>query len=127
MSAPLHLPTLLTHGFETADYEPFREGVEICHIQRPDNGDGPALALLRYQPGAAVPRHEHTGLETICVLRGSQSDESGTYRTGDVVLNPPGSVHSVWSDEGCVVLISWAAPVRILDDSEPASAESLHS
>lgn len=112
----LHLPALLAGGFETADYEPFREGVEICHLVRAEGGTGPALALLRYRPGAAVPLHEHTGLETICVLKGSQSDESGIYRAGDVVANPVGTRHRVRSDEGCTVLISWAAPVRILED-----------
>lgn len=117
MSAPIHLPGLLVGGFRDQVFEPFRPGVEICHLQRAENGDGPALALLRYQPGASVPRHEHQGLETICVLEGSQRDESGTYRAGDVVLNLQGSVHRVWSDEGCVVLISWAAPVRMVDEA----------
>jgi anti-sigma factor ChrR (cupin superfamily) len=117
MSDPVHLPGLATGAFRKAAFEPFREGVEIAHLQRPDGDGGPALALLRYRPGAGVPRHEHTGLETILVLEGSQSDERGTYRTGDVVLNPPGSIHRVWSDEGCTVLISWAAPVRILGDA----------
>ena len=63
------------------------------------------MALLRYQPGTAVPRHRHLGLETIVVLEGSQSDERGRYETGAVVLNPEGSEHHVCSDEGCVVLI----------------------
>lgn len=116
MSVPLLFPALLSGGFAKAAYEPFREGVEICHLQRAEAGTGPALALLRYRPGASVPRHEHTGLETICVLSGSQSDEHGTYRTGDVVLNRTGSRHRVWSEEGCTVLISWAAPVRLMDE-----------
>lgn len=105
---------LLGTAYADADFEPFREGVEICHLQRCENGTGPALALLRYQPGAAVPLHEHVGMETICVLSGSQSDEAGTYRAGDVVVNPAGSRHSVWSAEGCTVLIHWAEPVRLL-------------
>ena len=117
MSIPVHFPGLATGAFRDAAFEAFREGVEIAHLQRPDGRGGPALALLRYRPGASVPRHEHMGLETILVLDGSQSDERGTYRVGDVVLNPPGSVHSVWSEEGCTVLISWAAPVRILDEA----------
>ena len=117
MSEPANFPGLLTGAFRDAAFEPFREGVEIAYLQRPDDNGGPALALLRYHPGAGVPRHEHTGLETIVVLDGSQSDERGTYRTGDVVLNPPGSIHSVWSEEGCTVLIAWAAPVRILNEA----------
>ena len=64
-----------------------------------------------------MPLHEHVGLETICVLQGSQSDEAGTYGAGDVVVNLPGSRHRVWSDAGCTVLSSWAEPVRMLGDA----------
>ena len=97
---------------EANAFEPFRPGVEIHWIRRGD----PAVALLAYAPGARVPRHEHTGLETILVLDGTQSDDAGSYPAGSLVLNPEGSVHSVWSDEGCVVLIEWERPVSFLDD-----------
>ncbi|SMC70759.1 anti-ECFsigma factor, ChrR [Fulvimarina manganoxydans] len=113
---PALFPGLLTLDLSSITFEPFREGVEIAHLHRSDGGDGPALALLRYEPGARVPLHEHTGLETICVLSGSQSDDAGTYKAGDVVINAAGSRHRVWSETGCVVLISWAAPVRIIED-----------
>ena len=114
---PAVFPALLQSDFGAVVFESFRPGVEIAHLHRPADGTGPALALLRYAPGAAVPLHEHGGLEVICVLSGSQSDEHGTYRAGDVVANEAGSRHSVRSDEGCVVLISWAAPVRILGEN----------
>lgn len=95
------------------DFVPFRDGVEIAEICT----GAPAVALLRYAPGASVPRHLHTGLETILVLEGVQSDERGDYPRGALILNPEGSVHSVWSEPGCVVLIQWERPVRILDGS----------
>lgn len=100
-------------GWRDLAFEPFRDGVEIYHIRR----GTPAVALLRYAPGASVPEHEHTGLETILVLDGSQSDERGTYETGTLVLNPAGTRHSVWSAAGCVVLIQWEQPVRILGEA----------
>jgi anti-sigma factor ChrR (cupin superfamily) len=112
---PVHLPDVLG-GWRDMAFEPFREGVEICHLRRSD----PALALLRYAPGAAVPRHVHTGLETILVLEGAQSDEQGCYEAGALVLNPEGSIHSVWSETGCTVLIQWERPVQILEDDTPA-------
>ena len=80
------------------------------------NADGASIALLRYAAGARVPLHEHPGLETVLVVEGSQSDERGTYKAGDLVLNPAGSRHSVWSTDGCVVLIQWEKPVRILGE-----------
>ncbi|MEM9104547.1 MAG: cupin domain-containing protein [Pseudomonadota bacterium] len=68
--------------------------------------------------GASVPRHLHTGLETILVLEGTQSDERGDYPAGSVILNPKGTVHSVWSATGCVVLIQWQLPVEFLEETE---------
>jgi anti-sigma factor ChrR (cupin superfamily) len=91
-------------------FAPFREGVEIFWIRE----GSPALALLRYAPGAGVPRHRHVGLETILVLEGAQSDEAGRYGAGQLVVNQPGSEHSVWSDEGCLVLIQWEKPVAFV-------------
>jgi anti-sigma factor ChrR (cupin superfamily) len=111
MPDPLSLAGLLDGGWRSRDFEPFREGLEICRLW----AGPPELALLRYAPGAAVPRHRHGGLETVIVLEGSQSDERGRHPAGSVVLNPEGSIHSVWSDEGCVVLIQWQRPVEMLE------------
>ena len=76
------------------------------------------MALLRYDAGASVPWHWHQGLETVLVLEGSQSDERGRYRAGDLVTNHAGTGHSVWSEDGCVVLIQWERPVRIVEDGK---------
>jgi len=109
MAEPSFVPGLLQGGWRSLAFEPFRDGVEICRLVRGE----PELALLRYAPGAQVPRHLHQGLETILVLEGAQSDERGTYEAGTLAINPPGSRHSVTSAEGCVVLIQWTRPVRI--------------
>jgi anti-sigma factor ChrR (cupin superfamily) len=110
VSDRLELSGFLAGGWRDCTFEPFRDGVEISHLHR---GDASA-ALLRYAPGAGVPSHRHMGLETILVLEGSQSDERGTYDVGTLVFNPAGTVHRVWSDEGCVVLIQWAKPVEFV-------------
>lgn len=103
---------LATGGWRTAPFRPFREGVTIAPLLEGE----PALALLTYAPGARVPRHRHLGLETILVLDGSQSDESGRYGAGALVLNPAGSEHSVWSEEGCTVLIQWTRSIEFLEE-----------
>lgn len=110
MAEPSILPGLAAGGWHRLPFRPFRRGVEILPILE----GAPAVALLRYAPGSRVPAHLHTGLETIYVLEGAQSDERGTYPEGALVLNPEGTRHSVWSDEGCVVLIQWERPVRFL-------------
>lgn len=111
MTEPKSLADLLPDGWTNMPFEAFREGVEIYHLWR----GGPDVALLRYAKGASVPRHRHTGLETILVLSGSQSDENGRYFSGSLVFNPVNSEHSVWSEDGCTVLIQWEKPVEFLD------------
>ncbi len=112
MSEPKSISGLLPQGWQDMPFTHFREGVEICHLWQ---GQGFAdVALLRYAPGASVPRHRHLGLETILVLTGTQSDDAGTYGTGAIVFNPAGSEHRVWSDPGCVVLIQWERPVEFV-------------
>ncbi|MDX6804709.1 cupin domain-containing protein [Terrihabitans rhizophilus] len=93
-------------------FAPFHPGV-TRHILYGEP-EGAAAALLRYEAGARVPRHEHTGFEHILVLDGAQCDENGHYPAGTFAINAPGTVHQVWSDEGCVALLIWERPVRIL-------------
>jgi anti-sigma factor ChrR (cupin superfamily) len=111
---PLCVADFIYGGWKELPFQPFRDGIEISEIVT----GSPAVALLRYQPGASVPRHLHTGLETIIVLEGTQSDERGDYPAGSVILNPQGTVHSVWSTDGCVVFIQWQLPVKFLEETE---------
>ncbi len=94
-----------------SDWQPFRPGIEIRRLyQTPNNG--PSAALLRYQPGAGVPRHQHLGYEHILILDGGQVDDFGAFGAGTFIVNPPASSHRVASPEGCVVLIIWERGVR---------------
>lgn len=94
-------------------YEPLRPGVDILSLYE-DRETGAQAALLRYQPGAEVPAHEHTGYEHVLVLSGEQSDERGRYGPGKLVINAPGTRHTVRSERGCLVLIIWQKPVSFL-------------
>jgi anti-sigma factor ChrR (cupin superfamily) len=80
----------------------------------PTNRGGPSAAFIRYQPGASVPEHAHPGYEHIFVLQGSQVDHLGSYPAGTCVMSPPGSRHSVRSDEGCLVLAIWNRSVEVV-------------
>ncbi len=119
----LTLPNLFCRAELLKDeggWEPLRQGVDIRRIYQ--NGlDGPAAALLRYQPGASIPLHQHMGYEHILVLDGTQSDEYGNYSSGSLVIHPPGSSHQVFSSTGCVVLIIWERPPRFCEVAPPPS------
>lgn len=92
-------------------WQPFREGVDIYQLY--SDSKGSAAALLRYQPGAKVPRHDHQGFEHIFVLSGSQTDQNGEHEAGTLVINPPSSNHSVISVSGCIVLAIWEKPISL--------------
>lgn len=97
---------------EELPWEFFRPGIEIYRLYGDGNG-GAAAALLRYQPGASVPEHDHLGFEHIFVLSGSQSDCNGEHQRGTLVINPPGTHHNVVSQSGCIVLAIWEKPVSL--------------
>lgn len=94
-------------------WRPFQPGVEI-HRLYGDGESGPSTALLRFHPGGRVPLHEHTGFEHILILSGSQVDENSRAEAGALIVNPPGTSHSVLSEGGCLVLAIYEKPVRFL-------------
>ena len=98
-------------------WKPFQEGVEIYRLY--GNGEsGPTAALLRFRPGGRVPLHEHTGFEHILVLNGSQVDENSRAEAGCLIINPPGSSHSILSENGCIALAIYEKPIRFLKPGE---------
>ena len=117
MSEAADATQLLGGAWRSLAFGPFRPGVEMCKLV--DGGaEGASVAVLRYRAGASVPRHLHQGLESVLVLEGSQSDERGCYQAGAIVFNQAGTEHSVWSEDGCVVLIQWERPVLIFEEGD---------
>ena len=68
--------------------------------------------LMRYEPGATIPRHRHVGDEQIYVLDGSVTDDAGTCRAGNYARRPPGCVHTVTSENGALVLAITSGPTE---------------
>jgi anti-sigma factor ChrR (cupin superfamily) len=102
-------------------WKPFKEGVEMYRLYG-DSESGPSAALLRFKAGGRVPLHEHTGFEHILVISGSQVDENSRAETGMLIINPPGTIHSVLSESGCIVLAIYEKPVRFIEpQNSPAT------
>ncbi|MDP9082639.1 MAG: cupin domain-containing protein [Pseudomonadota bacterium] len=94
-------------------WQPFFPGVEIHRLY--ESGlEGPRAALLRFHPGGRVPLHRHVGYEHIVVLEGEQVDEQGKAEKGALIINLPGTSHSVSSEHGCIVLAIYEKPVEFL-------------
>lgn len=107
------LPTALNTAVDSPEWEAMRPGLRILPLFEGPPGNY-KTALLRYRPGTTLPAHVHMGDEHIYILAGAQEDESGAYLAGAYVHNPTGTTHRVWSEEGCLALIHWRAPVRFL-------------
>lgn len=60
--------------------------------------------LALFEPGAALPRHRHTGEELLYMVEGSHADESGEVATGNMSIRPNGCTHSVNSRNGAIAL-----------------------
>jgi len=98
-------------------WQPFRDGVEI-HRLYGDGIAGPTAALIRFRKDGMVPIHAHTGYEHIIVLAGTQRDQNSTASAGTLIINPPGTQHSVISEAGCIVLAIYERPVKFLPEEE---------
>jgi anti-sigma factor ChrR (cupin superfamily) len=66
---------------------------------------GHTTSLVRFAPGSSFPRHAHPLGEEILVLEGTFSDEERDYGPGTYFRNPPGSGHSPFSRDGCVLFV----------------------
>ncbi len=63
------------------------------------------VVLVKWEPGTRFSKHIHSQGEEIFVLSGTFADEYGTYPQGTWIRNPPGSEHTPYSDEGCVIYV----------------------
>jgi predicted ChrR family anti-sigma factor len=108
-SMRLVVDLLKTADLESAAWESPWPGIERHDLYEREGSS--SAALLRYAPGAKVPRHRHEGFEHIYILRGSQRDSRGRYEAGTFIVNEPGSEHELTSDDGCLVLVVWQRPI----------------
>lgn len=68
------------------------------------------IALLWYTvPDGKVGLHYHSRTESVYVINGTQTDAEGTYPTGTVYFNPPGSGHQITDSSGFFIL-AYASP-----------------
>jgi anti-sigma factor ChrR (cupin superfamily) len=78
-----------------------------------EDTDGRRKAILmRYAPGATIPRHRHVGDEQIFVLEGSVADDTGVCTAGNYARRPPGCEHTVVSETGALVFAVTSGPTE---------------
>ena len=99
------------------EYQPgLRENV-LIHLLFDNTKDDPAgsdAAIIRYLPGAFVPRHLHIGYEMVLVLQGNYVENDILYTPGHLIIRAPGTTHEMRSDIGCTILAMRDIPVKQL-------------
>ena len=80
-------------------------GVHRRMLDRDGAESGRATSIVRYDPGSRFSRHMHGGGEEILVLEGIFSDEHGDYGPGSYLRHPPGSSHTPFSENGCLLFV----------------------
>lgn len=114
----------LTDLEATAGWQVLRPGVQLLRLFGRGEG-GASAALIRYQPGAAVPEHTHRGHECVVVLSGAQADAGGRYEARSVVVHPPGSRHAVESEPGCLAPVFWEERIEFTGMNEASDGAAL--
>lgn len=104
----------------TTDWKPLLEdgvnthGIYVKPLRYdPETGRPPSI-LLKFDPGAQYPCHNHPAGEELFVLQGSCTIEGAELSTGDYLYTPPGFKHSVKSNGGCVLFLMIPQEVEIL-------------
>ena len=87
-----------------------------------DREKGLATVLIRMEPGAGFPDHEHALIEQTLILEGSLVDSEGpekglAVRQGEYVFRPAGSRHAVVAPDGATMLAIFQAPNRFFENA----------
>ena len=80
-----------------------------------DPKSGLATMLMKMEPGAVLPDHEHVLIEQTYVLEGSLVDKEGPdagieVGPGEFVWRPAGSRHVAWSPKGGTFIAMFQIP-----------------
>ncbi|HEU4588346.1 MAG TPA: cupin domain-containing protein [Gemmatimonadales bacterium] len=96
---------------------PNTKGTVTVKVLNSDQSLGPAVALLRMEPGGEIPRHlhEHT-TELAYVLEGDFINEGITYPVGTEINVKPMTAHGPQTTKnGCSVLVTFSYPSTLED------------
>jgi quercetin dioxygenase-like cupin family protein len=94
--------------------EPGVSGVSVKVLRFDKDTRRVPTILLKFDPGAAYPAHNHPGGEEIFVLEGDIALGGDHLHAGDYLYTAPNNKHGVRSEKGCVVLVNVPEEVEIL-------------
>jgi quercetin dioxygenase-like cupin family protein len=62
--------------------------------------------LLKFEPGATYPAHNHPGGEEVYVIEGDVKLGKDRLSAGYYLYTPLQGKHAVWSEGGCILLVN---------------------
>ncbi len=80
------------------------EGIFVKSLRYDKEKQRSTTILLKFEPGASYPYHNHPAGEEIFVLEGSVIIEGATLSQGDFLYTPPTFKHSVKTETGATML-----------------------
>jgi quercetin dioxygenase-like cupin family protein len=90
------------------------QGIWVMSLRFDETKQRSSTILLKFEPGATYPYHNHPGGEEVFVLSGEATLENSTLFEGDYLYTPMNFKHSVSSKTGCMLLFVVPEEVEIL-------------
>ena len=104
------------------DWQPLVEkgihykGISVISLHYDEEKKRSTTILLKFEPGATYPYHNHPAGEEIYMLSGEAILENVTLSQGDYLYTPPNFKHSVTTIKGCTMLFIIPEEVEILHE-----------
>jgi quercetin dioxygenase-like cupin family protein len=92
-------------------------GIFVKILRFDEKQQRPPSILLKFEPGAKYPYHNHPGGEEIFVIEGSCLVNDTLLHAGDYLYTPPGFKHFVKTETGCEMIFIVPKEVEILEKS----------
>lgn len=111
---PAPLQAYIGKSLDSLEWKRRGAGVEEARLAM-SGADSYKVALLRIEPGRAMPQHSHCGAEYTVVLQGAYRDGDTEVKSGDFCVADADDTHQPVADpkEGCLCLIVLDEPVRL--------------
>ncbi|NIG56624.1 dimethylsulfonioproprionate lyase family protein [Chitinophaga sp. Cy-1792] len=90
------------------------EGISVVSLLYDSTKERSTTILLKFEPGAAYPYHNHPAGEEIYVLSGTVLINDTLLQEGDYLYTPPGYKHAVTTTTGCTLFFVIPEEVEIL-------------
>lgn len=114
---PAHLKSNFLHTKEMPWLDSPFEGIQFKTLFQ-DDATGMSTLLVKMEPGAVVPLHEHTALEQTYVLEGSLEDDEGKALPGDFVWRPGGNIHEAVAPNGALIISVFMKPNKFFSGAK---------